>query len=339
MFLLALLPRVELTRTGIALMQKRVLILMLIFMAAISTSLSAAPVGYSINSDSGEDDSDGLYTIDLATGSEIQRIGTVQSLLQTRLDVEGLAFSPDGTLWGIDDETLKLFPIDTSNAAIDSSREVNISNIDPGQNDFGMTFACDNVLYVSSVTEQSLYRLALDGTATPIGSNGALGATISALAAFGNPVQLYGLGNGSANGEAGSSALYQINISTGVATEIGSLGAAAEDYAEGGLAFDGDGQLWAITDRRPLDLSSQVMKINPATGAASETQTTSEQGYESLAITVPGGCSSNPPPDGGPVKPLSGRSRTYDIPTLDHFGLLLASILILVTGLAAYRRF
>jgi hypothetical protein len=219
-------------------MQKRVLILMLIFMAAISTSLSAAPVGYSINSDSGEDDSDGLYTIDLATGSEIQRIGTVQSLLQTRLDVEGLAFSPDGTLWGIDDETLKLFPIDTSNAAIDSSREVNISNIDPGQNDFGMTFACDNVLYVSSVTEQSLYRLALDGTATPIGSNGALGATISALAAYGNPVQLYGLGNGSANGQAGSSALYQINISTGVATEIGSLGAAAEDYAEGGLMGD-----------------------------------------------------------------------------------------------------
>ena len=94
-----------------------------------------------------------------------------------------------------------------------------ISNIDPGQNDFGMTFACDNVLYVSSVTKRSLYRLALDGTATPIGSSGALGATISALAAYGNPVQLYGLGNGSANGGAGSSALYKINTSTGVATE------------------------------------------------------------------------------------------------------------------------
>jgi len=316
-------------------MQKRVLILLLIFMTAISTSLSAAPVGYSINSDSGEDDSDGLYSIDLATGSEIQRIGTVQSLLQTRLDVEGLAFSPDGTLWGIDDESLKLFPIDISNAAIDSGREVNISNIDPGQNDFGMTFACDNVLYVSSVAERSLYRLALDGTATPIGGNGALGADISALAAYGNPVQLYGLGNGSASGAAGSSALYQINISTGVATKIGSLGASAGDYAEGGLAFDGSGQLWAITDRRPLELSSQIMKIDKATGAASQIQTSSEAGYESLAITIPVGCTT---PQSGGDDPGQNSSNITPVPTLNGYSLLLISVLMLITGLIATRR-
>ena len=52
---------------------------MLTLLTAVSASLSAEPVGYSINSDSGSDDSDGLYRIDLATGEEIQRVGTIQS--------------------------------------------------------------------------------------------------------------------------------------------------------------------------------------------------------------------------------------------------------------------
>ena len=316
-------------------MQKRVLILLLIFMTAISTSLSAAPVGYSINSDSGEDDSDGLYTIDLATGSEIQRIGTVQSLLQTRLDVEGLAFSPDGTLYGVDDESMKLFPIDTANAAIDNDNEVNISNLSAGGNDFGITFACDEELYISSVAEKSLYHMSLDGTATLIGSEGSLGVAISALAAYGNPVQLFGLSNGSASVPPSASMLYQINISTGIATEVGPLGASAGPYDQGGLAFDDAGQLWAITDRRPLDLPSQVMKVDKATGTASEVQTTSEEGFESLAIAPPGGCA--PPIIDDDLNPLS--SHVTDIPALNPYGLLLISILMLITGLVAIRRF
>jgi len=277
-------------------MQKLFRILMITLLTAVSASLSAAPVGYSINSDSGSGDSDGLYRIDLATGAEIQRIGTVQSnLLNPRIDVEGLAFAPNGTLYGVDDESLKLFRINLSNALVDPTRDYDISELTKGNNDFGMTFACDGNLYVTSVTRQSLYRLEADGvnggTAHLVGSEGSLGANISALAAYGNPVRLYGLGNGTA-GENASAApkLYEIDVSNGASTEIGPLGGSVGQYAEGGLAFDGAGQLWAITDRRPVLLPSQVMRINTTTGAASEIRNTSEEGFESLAIDIPRGC-------------------------------------------------
>jgi hypothetical protein len=272
-------------------MQKLLRTLMLTLLTAVSASLSAEPVAFSINSDSGSDDSDGLYRIDMATGSEIQRIGTVQSLLKTKIDVEGLAIAPNGALYGIDDDTLTLFRINTDNASIDAGSEVGITELSAGDNDFGMTFACDENLYVTSVTKQSLYRVDLDGTANLIGSQGGLGVNISALAAYGSPVRLYGLGNGTASGgSAATPNLYQIDISTGAATLIGPLGPGVGQYAEGGLAFDDDGQLWAITDRRPQLLPSQVMRVNTTTGSASEIRNTSEEGFESLAIAVPRGC-------------------------------------------------
>ena len=133
--------------------------------------------------------------------------------------------------------------------------------------------------------------MALDGTATLIGSEGSLGVNIGALAAYGNPVKLYGLGNGTPSGGlAASPNLYEIDILTGVATLIGPLGPGVGEYAEGGLSFDNDGQLWAISDRRMLLLPSQVMRINTTTGAASEIRDTQEEGFESLAIAVPRGC-------------------------------------------------
>ena len=64
-------------------------------------------------------------------------------------------------------------------------------------------------------------------------------------------------------------------------------------YAEAGLAFDDDGILWAITDRRDNDgfpLPSQVMQIDPSLGTASSVSDTGMAGFESLAVTVPRGC-------------------------------------------------
>ena len=160
-----------------------------------------------------------------------------------------------------------------------------------GGNDFGMSFACDNNLYLTSVATGSLYRMDLAGNATQIGNDGDLGFNISALAAFGNPVKLYGLGNGlDGNLAVDSPNLYEIDIATGIAVEIGPLGPAAGSYSEGGLAFDDSGQLWAITDRRQLNLPSQVMKVDLASGTASEVKSTTEAGFESLAVTVPRGC-------------------------------------------------
>ena len=275
-------------------MNKAITIIMLSLAAAFSMAVNAAPDGYSINSDSPSGDTDSLYRIDLSTGAQT-RLGRVQSLGQTRIDVEGLAFSPDGTLYGVDDDSMKLFPINTDNGAVIDSQEVSITGMGPaGGNDFGLTFACDGGLYASSVSQQSLYRMNLDGSTSRIGSLGSLGQNISALAAYGNPVQLYGLSNGlKADQNADTRSLYSINTSTGAATLIGALGPAAGTYNEAGLDFDSDGQLWAITDRRAAPggpFGSQLLSIDKATGTATLKSTTAESGFESLAITVPRGC-------------------------------------------------
>ena len=278
---------------------------MVVLLTVLSASLSAAPMGFSVNSDSPSNElSDSLYQIDLATGNS-EWVGIVQSTsLQRRIDVEGLAFSwsPDGkTLYGIDDDSLKLFVISQENALVDPAQDYDISELTSGSNDFGMTFACDEQLYVSSVTEQSLYRLDTEGHATLVGGpqKGKLGKNISALAAYGFPVQLYGMGNGTVGDNATSTpTLFRIDTITGVATKIAELSGSFGDYAESGLAFDEAGILWAMTDRRPLDLPSQIMQIDTTTGAVSNVQNVattdpdSAMGFESLAITGPSGCTS-----------------------------------------------
>ena len=282
--------RVKLTRLGSAPMQKLIRTLMLTFLTAASATLSAAPVGYSINSDSPSEDSDGLYRIDLETGQTIERIGTVQTTsFQKFLDVEGLAFDANGRLWGIDDEKLQLFPIDLDNSAqVGSADTIAITGLTAQNNDFGMTFACDDNLYITSIKESYLYKVNESGVATPIGP---LGANISALASKGEPVELYGLSNGTeGEGASGPPKLYRIDIETGAATEISLNGLDVAAYTEGGMAFDDSGQLWAITDRATQLQPSQVMKLNTTTGTASDVLDTDLEGLESLAITPPRGC-------------------------------------------------
>ena len=269
-------------------MQKLIKSSLLALLAATSASLAAAPVGYSINSDSGSANADNLYRIDLATGSQT-RIGMVTSFGETRIDVEGLAFAPDGTLYGIDDASMTLFPINPNTGNVQTSEEVSISGLPRGGgNDFGMTFACDDKLYVTSIVEGALYEMGLNGD-TDLVAN--LPVKISALAAYGDPVRLFGLGNGlDGNLQQDTPFLYEINIGDGSLTEITALVPTAGLYSEGGLAFDDSGQLWVITDRRALDQVSQVMKVDTETGAVSGVKNLSESGFESLAITVPRGC-------------------------------------------------
>ncbi len=60
-------------------MQRMIKTLMITLLTAASATLSAAPVGYSINSDSTTSEPDSLYTIDLSTGNVIKNIGIVQT--------------------------------------------------------------------------------------------------------------------------------------------------------------------------------------------------------------------------------------------------------------------
>ena len=295
-------------------MQKLKTTLLAMLLTTLTGALAAAPVGYSINADSPTDNADSLYRIDLATGVET-RVAPVRALGQVRIDVEGLAFAGDGTLYAVDDDTLTFFPLNPDNALVDVANEKTIKFPSPnpvgGANDFGMTFACDGNLYLTSIAKGSLYRMDLDGNLTVVGGvEGKLDVKINAIAAYGDPVRLYGLGNGADDGGASDTPnLYELDLATGTANLVGPLGGAAGPYLQGGLAFDDAGQLWAVTEGALFGWPSQVMKIDTATGTASEVKTLSEPGFESLAITVPRGCEAN---GGGEVATFTVQKQYLD---------------------------
>jgi len=314
-------------------MPKRVKTLLVLMLALVSASLSAA---FSINSDSSTPDEDSLYSIDLESGAATR----LASLSPAKRDVEGLAFAPNGTLYAIDDESLTLFPLNSANALIDTTSQVYLSGLPlGGRNDFGMTFACDGTLYITSVAENALFRVnRVSGQATRIGQ---LGANISGIAAYGNPTVLYGLGNGLRNSsgdnyQTDAPNLYLIDTQTGAADAVGPLGMGTEidAYAEGGLDFDANGQLWAITDRRLSDSQpSQVFRIDLNTGAASGKRVLSEIGFESLAIAPPVACEPDAEPPPPPANVL-----TSAVPTLSPNGLAIAALLLLAAGFLTIRR-
>ena len=320
----------------------RCALIMVVSLFAICAN--GAPMAYSVNSDSGSTNQDSLYLIDLATGVEELKGKLVTGIPDdTRRDTEGLALTSDGTLWGVDDESRTLFPINKSAGFVDFSREVPLSSFPPqeqifGGHDFGMTSSCDDNLYVVSVQTHTLHKLKLDGSSEVVGSTGALGANISAIAAYGNPVQLFGLGNGTfEDGSTDSPNLYGIDLDTGVAKIIGPLGNTIGDYDQAGMGFDEQGNLWAITDRRIINdkeaanKPSEILKIDVSTGSATLVWTTREVGFESLAIAPPGGCIADIP-SGDEIPPAA------PIPTLSQAGRLLTIFVLLLAGMIVLRR-
>jgi len=313
-------------------MSKRILLAIFTAVSLFAANANAAPMAYSVNADSNP--GDGLYLIDLATGVDQFR-GKLFTGIEERTDTEGLAFSaaPNSQLWGIDDASGTLFPISPANGSINWEAEVQLPPDfqSGGGNDFGMTFACDNSLYFTSVSSQTLYHGNPGGSIVSVGSKGSLGVNISAISAIGNPTRLFGLGNGRfADGRPDAPNLYSIDTTTGVANLVGPLGAPGEfQYNEAGMGFDSNGELWAITDRSQIDnQKSQILKINTDTGAATLVATTvNEVGYESLAIAPPTECSGPEPADELPR-----------IPTLSLTGSIFAILILTLTGIPFLRR-
>lgn len=312
------------------------LILALLF----ALSANGQPVAYSVNSDSGNSETeDSLYLIDLSTGSDQIRGRLSTGIVDdVRRDTEGLAFGPGDTLWGIDDNSQTLFPINVASGSVNLQKEIPLPIFKAGGgHDFGMTFSCDGSLYVTSVSTRTLYLLDMTGKVEAIGSEGSLGVNISAIATHDDPTKLYGLGNGQyQDGQTDSPNLYSIDVTTGVATLIGPLGPEAGEYNQGGLAFDGTGGLWAITDRRIInnsveDLPSQILSIDADTGTATLVSSTTEVGFESLAISSPPACGVDIGGGGGGEAELTG------IPTLDTGGRLLTILVLMLAGMTIIR--
>ena len=316
-------------------------ILTMLAMAGASSAL-ADPIGYAINSRGNfEDDTQvfALWRIDLATGAETYVGWTGAGINYT--DIEGLALDSDGNLFGADDDTNSLLRISRSTGAPTpvGGSAGNMGLAEGQMMDFGMTFDCEDRLWVSSEVEQTLYEAdPKTGLLSVAGSEGALDAPVTGIAARGD--QMFGIGQGSYRESSGgpdlrdAPYLFSIDPESGTADKIGPLGDSEVGlYHNAGLAFDEDGQLWAIVDRRDLngqDLPSLVLRIDPETGQA-EVVSETIVGIESLTIAPPGGCNAASENGDEPAED----EPPFVIPTLNPAGL--AFLVLMLAGLAMWR--
>ena len=256
-------------------------------------SALADPIGYA----SGFRD---LYRIDLANGQTtlVGRVGFT--------DVEGLAMSPGGNLFGAVDFTMQIgansslttdFLIrisPTSGAGSLVGQFPELQNRGPGgQLDYGLAFTCDGKLWLASETTAELWEA--NPTSAALRFVGNTNANISGLAGRGN--ELYGVSVDP------TPRLYRIDTVTGSATPIGPLNVSGS-VLNAGLDFDAAGNLWATLDPNEFNGLSRLVKINLQTGNAVEVRNlTSEPGIpiKALAIAPPGNCPTGPAPGAVPV--------------------------------------
>lgn len=261
--------------------------LLAVLLACLPLAALAEPFGYA----TGIRD---LYRIDLATG-QATLVGNTGFV-----DVEGLAFAPDGTLYGAVDFGLPstaptdfLLRINTSTGVATPVGQLSgLQGLGPAGNlDYGLAFTCDGRLWLASDTTRQLWEVNPANAQTRL--VGVLPAPVSGLAARGD--QLYGL-----SVEA-SPRLFRIDTSNAQATAVGNL-ALADTMYDAGLDFDATGRLWATVDYftppsgvpplrndiAELDpASGQIIALRAITGAGSGLDTVQMEG---LALAPTGGC-------------------------------------------------
>ncbi len=281
---------------------------------AVSTAMAlpaaAEPLAYAVSFNK-------LYRIDLGSG-QTTLIGETGFN-----DVEGLALSSTGVLYGIVDSTKTLITIDKQtgrgNLIGSAPGNTGLSGQGVGQFDaldFGLAFTCDGRLWASSDTTGKLWQIdPASGHATAAGT---LGAQITGLGA--NADGLFGLGS------QGDEGIYRINAATGAATRIGDLSAGIV-FADGGLDFDAAGNLWGILDYRPPDDNrpSDIVRIDLVTGAATFVSTTLPE-MEGLAITPMPACRG----PGGPAQ-----SSYLAVPAIGVSARILLALTVVLGGLLA----
>ena len=228
--------------------------LLLGLLPLLPLSALADPVGYTVGFNT-------LYRIDMATGQTVS-VGPIGFA-----DVEGLAFSSSGILFGVADAgsgdpnsslTDLLIRIDTNTGAGTLVGPLGLQGQGSGGNlDYGLAFTSDGRLWVSSDVTNQLWEASPASGVTRL--VGVTGRAISGLAERGN--ELYGV-----SVEVAPS-LYRIDTTTGSSTLVGPLNVGGV-VADAGLDFDAAGQLWGILDPEPSsEGASRVVSIDITTGA------------------------------------------------------------------------
>jgi hypothetical protein len=274
-------------------------------LACLPAAALAEPVGYAVGFDS-------LYRIDVGTGAAtlVGPLGYV--------DVEGLAISPSGELFGVadagavppaNDQTdflLRINPATGVATPVGQMAALAGTGSGPfGELDYGLAFTCSGQLWLSSDLTGQLWEVNPGTAATRL--VGTMGVSISGLAGRGDA--LYGLGIND------NPLLYRINTATAAVVPIGPVGLPDRFY-DAGLDFDANGNLWATIDyfAPPVGLPplrNDVLRLDPMNGGILEqriitgagTGIDSEQ-MEGLAIAPPTGCGAVSP--GDEARPIPG---------------------------------
>lgn len=275
-------------------------------MVLLSHDAAADPIGYAATFSD-------LYRVDLATGAAA-RVGPIGFN-----DVDGLAISPTGQLYGVADQTAGsgtgltdfLIRIDPATGAGSLVGPLSgLANQGPnGSLDYGLAFTCDGRLWLSSDSTGALWEVTpSSGQVRQVASTG---VPLSGLAARGR--ELFGIGVRQGFGDASQQATYRIDTETGSTARIGSLGS-ADTLSGAGADFDAGGTLWATLDSQPPEFNraTRVARIDLATGAAAVVASMSgiqdNISVRGLAIAPPAACyvagTSEPlsvPAPGGPL--------------------------------------
>jgi hypothetical protein len=322
-------------------------------------AVAADPVfGFSVNSSgnfSANQEVNALWRVNLQTGVATRVFDAVRDDTGY-LDLEALAFDGQGRLFGADDESKTLVRVGTTTGRAITVSPPEQSNMGVPLSpplDFGMTFTCDDQLLVVSATEQSLFEADIQkGTLKRLGAAGALGVALADLATRDDVIYAIDMGQ-TAAGPTAAPALYRLSVDPVAVERIGALGPAVLPYRSAGLAFDEQGQLWAVTNRRNInaqDFPSQIVRIDIETGTAqavAETQVANDDavvagqplvGLESLAIAPPALCGASNDLNPAFVSVGSPRSSDWDaspIPALSPPMLLLLTLLLGILGALA----
>jgi len=200
-----------------------------------------------------------LYAVDLTTNTAVQIGGPGQI---TYANIEGLTFSPGGTLYAVSDAgpTKTLLTIDQGSGIATAVGTLNLGT--NNQLDLALAFTCDGKLWMSASTGQFWSVDPATASATALGN---LGVKITGMAARGS--LLY------AAGSQGNNNLYSIDPVKATATLVGSY--QSTNYITTiSPAFDASGQLWAILDYVPPQQGnaliadwSDLAKLSVASGA------------------------------------------------------------------------
>jgi hypothetical protein len=235
-----------------------------------------------------------LYRVNLAT-AQATRIGPVAGIGFN--DVEGLALSPDGILFGVADQTMhlgggnfsattdfliRISPTTGAGTLVGQMPGLQGQGPAPGQLDYGLAFTCDGRLWMSSDTTGNLWEVDRNSAAVRLVGN--TGASISGLAARGNV--LFGVSVGP------TPQLYRIDPATAAAVVVGPLDVGGV-VANAGLDFDADGVLYAALDPgATVPGFSRVVRIDPNTGAGTVVAQIPIEfvTMKALAIAPTGGC-------------------------------------------------